>query len=259
MSAIDTALGRFSSISLAGANDVAELQTRVDRKYIVDEATLCDLLGALDPAMRVLEIDGARSCDYHSTYFDTEDFALYRAAIQGRRRRYKVRCRAYGAAGPCFLEVKAKGSRGVNVKTRIGCDRGDLESITLQGHDFIDSTTSVSGLASTLMPVLTTQYSRSTLIDAVSCTRLTFDRNLRCSDPARGDAVLDGFVVETKSARAPSAVDQWLWSHHVRPVKLSKFGTGLAATRPELPANKWHRLIARHWHTQPALRSAVTW
>ena len=59
--------------------------------------------------------------------------------------------------------------------------------------------------------------------------------------------MLDAIVVETKSAQAPSAADQWLWQHHVRPTKISKFGTGLAVLRPELPGNKWHRVIASHW------------
>ena len=258
MNRIDTAVARFEPISLAGANDVAALQTRVDRKYIVDHSTLTDLLAALDPAMRVLEIDGRYSCDYHSTYFDTADMALYRAAVQGRRRRYKVRCRTYGDAGPCFLEVKAKGPRGANVKSRIGYRRTEHDTISEQGHDFVEAITGDADLASTLLPVLTTQYSRSTLIDPVHRTRLTIDRSLRCTDDAGVEAVLDGFVVETKSARAPSEADQWLWQHHVRPTKISKFCTGLAAVRPELPANKWHRVLARHWQTQPCVLPTVT-
>ncbi len=55
----------------------------------------------------------------------------------------------------------------------------------------------------------------------------------------------------TSSARAPSVLDQWLWQHHVRPTKISKFCSGLAAINPDLPANKWHRIITRHWQTQP--------
>ena len=249
MNVVDEAIATFEPISLAGANDIAALQTRVDRKYLVDEDTLWQLLDAMNPALRVLEVDGEHSCDYSSTYFDTDDLALYRAAVQGRRQRYKVRSRTYGDAGPCFLEVKAKGRRGTNVKSRIDYCRLDNQAITPHGHDFVVSITG-GALASALRPVLTTEYTRSTLIDPTGQTRLTFDRQLRCTDKVGGAATLDAIVVETKSARAPSAADQWLWRHHIRPTKISKFCTGLAAIRPELPANKWHRVLARYWQTQ---------
>jgi hypothetical protein len=247
MSTVDHALTTFDPISLAGANDLAALQTRVDRKYLVDEHTLWGLLDAMTPTIRVLEIDDEQACDYRSTYFDTEDLALYRAAVQGRRRRYKVRSRAYGDAGPCFLEVKAKGPRGSNVKSRIDYGRRDGSTITPDGRRFIEEITGGRDLAPALRPTLTTEYARSTLIDPTDRTRLTFDRRLRCTDEAGNTAVLDAIVLETKSAQAPSAADQWLWQHHVRPTKISKFGTGLAALRPELSSNKWHRVIARHW------------
>ena len=252
MSTIDQALATFEPISLDGANEVAELQTRIDRKYLVDETTLWQLLDALAPTIRVLEIDGEHTCQYRSTYFDTEGLALYRAAVQGRRHRYKVRSRRYGATGPCFLEVKAKGRRGANIKSRIDYCGSDHDAITADGHDFVARVTGAHDLAASLRPVLATEYERSTLIDSGSRTRLTFDRRLRCTDETGGEAVLDAIVVETKSARAPSAADRWLWQHHRRPTRISKYCTGLAAIRPELPANKWHRVIARHWQTQSA-------
>lgn len=252
MNPVDHALATFEPISLDGANDIAALQTRVDRKYLVDEDTLWELLDALAPTTRVLEIDGEHSCAYSSTYFDTDGLALYRAAVQGRRIRYKVRSRSYGDAGPCFLEVKAKGRRGANVKSRIGYCRSHHCSITSAGHDFVEEVTGVRDLASSLQPVLTTEYARSTLIDPVTRTRLTFDRRLRCTAADGTIAVLDGVVVETKSAQAPSPADQWLWRHHVRPTKISKFCTGLAAVHPDLPANKWHRVLASHWQVVDA-------
>lgn len=258
MSSPDPALAMFEPISLDDANGIAHLQTRVDRKYVVDEATLGQLLEAFAPTLRILEITGERSCDYRSTDFDTEDFALYRAAVQGRRRRYKVRSRSYGETGPCVLEVKAKGRRGANMKSRIDYCRCDHRAITSHGHDFIEEITGRHDLASALLAVLTTEYERSTLIDPTSRTRLTIDRRVRCTDETRGTAVLDAIIVETKSARAPSSVDQWLWQHHVRPTKISKFGTGLAVIRPELPANKWNRIIARHWKTQPRTTAVLS-
>ena len=250
MKALDLALAELAPMSLGEANQTAELQTRVDRKYLVDETTLCALLDALAPRLRVLEIDGRHSCGYLSTYFDTNELSLYRAAVQGRRRRFKVRSRTYGNGGPSFLEVKAKGRRGENVKSRIDYCPHDHDTITAGASGFIDDVTGDHHLAAALIPVLTTEYERSTVIDIVSQTRFTFDRRLRCSDREGNTAVLDAIVLETKSSKGPSATDQWLWQHHVRPTKISKFCSGLAAMHPELRSNKWHRLITRHWHVE---------
>ncbi len=251
MNTHDEQLTAMSAITLEGANQVAELQHRVDRKYLLDPATLGELLASLPATARVLEIDGERSCRYRSTYFDTEDFALYRAAVQGRRLRWKVRSRRYGDTGPCFLEIKAKGRRGANAKSRIAYDRDDHDLITADGRAFVEQVTGDVRLGAALAPVLCTEYARSTVIDTDSRTRLTIDRHLRCSAMSRGDAVLDAIVVETKSAREPSPADRWLWQHHVRPTKISKFCTGLAAIHPELPGNKWHRVVARNWRCEP--------
>ncbi len=260
---LEDLLAPLAPISLTHANEVAQLQTRVDRKYIVDENTLLGLAAALSPTSRVLEVDRCRSCDYQSTYFDTPDLFLFHAAVQGRRQRCKVRSRQYGESGPCFLEVKTKGQRGTNVKTRIRYSRSHVGEITEQADTFIAKTSGDSFLARSLVPVLDTTYSRTTIIDVATSSRLTIDAELRCvareaigsnalEKPGR-TAVLNGYVVETKSEGGPSAADRWLWRRGVRPTKLSKFGTGLCVLRPDLPSNKWHRVISRHWTT------AVQW
>ena len=54
-------------------------------------------------------------------------------------------------------------------------------------------------------------------------------------------------IVETKSAGPPSDADRALWSLGHRPTRVSKFGTSLAALRPELPSNTWTRALGRPW------------
>ncbi len=98
-------------------------------------------------------------------------------------------------------------------------------------------------LPTRLTPALTTSYQRSTFVDPDSATRLTIDDNLVCTDWAGHSAALDATVVETKSSNAPSPTDRWLWARGVRPAKISKFCTGLAALHPELPSNKWRRAL----------------
>jgi len=63
-------------------------------------------------------------------------------------------------------------------------------------------------------------------------------------------------VVETKSAARASAADRLLWSLHHRPRVASKYGTGLAALRPDLPSNRW-RPALRIFPTAPTTGKAT--
>ena len=96
--------------------------------------------------------------------------------------------------------MKAKGGRGANVKSRIQCSRADRDGITPDGLDFVAGLVGDVELAAALRPVLTTDYTRITLIDPADRTRLTFDRQLRCTGTGGTSAVLDVIIVETKSA-----------------------------------------------------------
>lgn len=243
-----SAVERLSPISLAELNDAAGLQTRVDRKYILDTAGLVALVGDLAGRLAALDIDGRRSFGYESVYFDTAELECYRSAAHKRRRRFKVRTRTYLDSQTTMLEIKTRGPRNVTVKRR---QPHPYDSRTaLDGHaaSFVDTMTGRHGLASSLLPVLTTTYERLTLADLDDVARLTIDAGLRCASTNGPSVTLDRcFIVETKSSGSPSAVDRWLWEHGLRPEKLSKFGTGLAALDPSLPANKWHRTLQRHF------------
>lgn len=59
-------------------------------------------------------------------------------------------------------------------------------------------------------------------------------------------------IVETKSAGTPSAADRWLWEHHIRPTKISKYGLGVVCADQSQPTNRWHRTLRRLQTTNPA-------
>src|SRR5262245_37674668 len=111
-STVDT----MAPIELADLLSRAPLLTRVDRKYILPRWELPGLLAWLAPHAAVLEIDGRREFAYRSDYFDTPTWDSYRASAHRRRRRYKVRLRAYLDTGQHFTEVKTRGHRGTTVK-----------------------------------------------------------------------------------------------------------------------------------------------
>ncbi len=250
----DPAAGlELASCSLGQLEQVAALQTRRDRKYVIDGDLLAALLEWQQEHSLILTIDRRRAFDYSSVYFDTPDLGLFRAAAHGRRQRYKVRSRLYENAGSCVLEVKRKGFRGRTEKSRIEYRPADRAELTADGRNFIDRTVNRAGSGQRLGPVLTTAYRRSTLVDPKSGTRLTIDADLRCVDNRGATAALDGIVVETKSVGPPTPSDRWLWANGARPMKISKFCTGLAALHHELPSNRWHRAMA-HWNQKESKR-----
>ena len=241
-------VAHLAPISLEELNAAAALQERIDRKYILTEDQLADMLDALAGRFAVLDIDGRRSFGYQSMYFDTESFESYLGAAHRRRRRFKVRTRSYLDSQTTMLEVKTRGARGRTVKQRQQHDFDLSDALGDDGRKFVDDITGRDGLGQTLLPTLTSQYRRTTLVDLADVARLTIDSGLRCTDWASEEVRLSHRVVlETKSAGAPSAADRWLWSHGIRPEKISKFATCLAALHAELPSNKWHRTLTRHF------------
>ncbi|WP_010205756.1 VTC domain-containing protein [Salinibacterium sp. PAMC 21357] len=211
----------------------------------------------------MLEIDAEQHFDYESVYFDTPDSASYFLAAHPRRRRFKARTRSYLNSGDCYLEVKTKGSRGTTAKQRLPYSFDERNQLTAAGREYIGellNDASVAGIdTETMAPVLTTRYTRTTLFLPGSGSRCTIDSGLEWQ---RNDVGLDSaaelggaaelrfddtVIVETKSAGQASEVDRILWRMGHRPDRISKFATGLAALSPELPHNRWSRVLRRHF------------
>lgn len=227
----------------------AHLLTRVDRKYLLPAADLPALLGALPVEVRVLEIDRRREFAYWSGYFDTPGLSCYLAAARRRRRRFKVRVRGYLDTGGWFLEVKARSRRGVTDKRRVPyagdrcrLGRDDLARVeTMLGDGGIRPS---QPLPSSL--ALTTTYCRTTLFVPATASRVTIDTQLTWTLPdGTATHLPDQVIVETKSGRSASPIDRLLWSLNHRPCSVSKYCTGLAALRPDLPANHWRPVLRR--------------
>lgn len=248
-------------IGLDELTERAALMSRTDRKYLVPSRLVDDLVRALadtlDDGLQVLQIDGRRDFGYRSTYLDTARLESYRGAATGRRRRFKVRVRDYLDTGTSYLEVKTRGARGVAVKERVCRPAGTVErmpALSPEELDFLASRLAWSGPVGqealrSLAPALLTSYRRTTLLVADEGARVTLDHGLSWSLPAcsasRHAASLgDLVVVETKSGSRPGRADRLLWAAGARPVRLSKYATGLALTHA-LPANRWHRTLTR--------------
>ena len=268
----------WQSITLNDLNNKAAMQTRMDRKYIVDADYAASVLAELPAEASVLEIEGQREFAYDSVYFDTPNLVSYYAAATDRPDRFKVRTRSYLDTNTCFLEVKTEGERAMTVKERIPYSIDDRDKLTEQGRQYVNE--ALYGILDTpaieFEPVISTGYRRTTIYLPASeqnpvDSRLTIDRNLTWT-PLSDHALYAGVtrenyhghkvgveytipgtvIIETKSGTAPSVADKHLWRAGTRPVKISKFGTGLAALNPQLPSNKWHRIIERWMNLVPA-------
>jgi hypothetical protein len=245
---VTAGLEGFDVLSLAELDAVAALRTRTDRKYVVEPDRVAWMLAAIAGSARVLEINGLRTFEYESVYFDTPDFDSYMGTARRRRRRFKVRTRSYLDSADCAFEIKLRDHRGQTVKHRRPHDVRARERLTDEARAFLASFPTVAPIACDLAPTLRTSYRRSTLV--VGANRVTLDTELTCRRLGHSTQDASGLdrlvVVETKTSGPACPVDHLLWRMHVRPVPLSKYGTGLAALDRDLPANKWHRTLERH-------------
>lgn len=239
---------RFAAISLEQLISEAALQTRVDRKYVVSSDAAARVVGALDTGTRILDTNGIRDFRYETVYFDTPDLLSFRLAAQPRRRRFKIRSRTYVESRTAFLELKTRGARSATVKDRIGYRVSDRHLLTDEARGYAAEGLDAIGIdaarADDLSMRLTTRYRRATFVSSDGSARSTIDTALEWRDVSgRALATPDLTIIETKSGSAASDFDRALWHAGHRPVSISKYATGLAALHPDLPRNRWSRLL----------------
>ena len=255
-------------ISLHDLAQRAELLKRTDRKYLVPGTLVVEMVDFLgEIGAQALTIGGVQIFGYLSDYYDTSDFALYRAAATKRRRRFKLRSRVYLDSGMHFMELKTRSGRGQNVKDRLRLEdvctydfvngandpseplkRTDVvawASKLLQQRGVVASQREGFRTIMDLLPSSRSSYRRSTLC-LPDDSRLTIDQDLVLSGPGESSGFeVPKVVVETKSSGRTSDADRWLWSHGIRPSRVSKYAIGTAIVHPELPANRWHSTMSK--------------
>lgn len=262
--ALREAAGALPPISLPELLATAELQTRTDRKYFVPLDTFVTFTELMSQELVALDIGGTRLFDYESTYFDSADFVTFRAHVQRRRRRFKLRTRTYLDSGECMLEVKLEGRRAATVKHRVAYPMDRRHELTPEAREFLGRILEGAyGVAPPegLRPVMTTRYFRSTLACRSEPARLTCDVALVCDAAAPGAPAPGSrqvlrardqqVLVESKSVGG-SVADRMLREMGVRPISVSKYCVGLAGLHPELTSNPWRRTLRRHFELASA-------
>jgi hypothetical protein len=230
---------------------LAELQTRVDRKYFVPAALFRRLIAELADELRVLEIGGRRTFGYESVYFDTPQLTTYRAHLQRRRQRFKARTRTYTDSGLCMFEVKLTGARGETVKQRVPHPVEDSAELTDGARAHLRTALGQAyhqDLPPGMRPTLATTYRRTTFVSRTGESRLTCDVGLVCLN-VRHEVRDTGthVLVESKSSGRGSAPERILRELGVRPASVSKYCVGVAALHPDLPSNPWRQTLQRYF------------
>jgi hypothetical protein len=256
--AVAAAAASVDPISLKELNALAELQTRVDRKYFVPAALFQRLIAELAAELRVLDMGGRRTFGYESVYFDTPELTTYRAHLQRRRQRFKARTRTYTDSGLCMFEVKLSGTRGETVKQRVPHPVRHRAELTAGAMDHLYSTLGRAyqqALPPGMRPTLSTTYQRTSFVGRTGEFRLTCDVELVCRNGRHEVRDTGGYVlVESKSSGPGSAPDRILRELGVRPASVSKYCVGVAALHPELPSNPWRQTLQRYFEPRALAR-----
>jgi len=162
---------------------------RLELKYLIDEVTAAEIRAAVLPFCDPDPYNGRYGRGYYigSLYFDSPDFAFYRAKERRDHDRLKLRARVYDATGPVSLEIKRK--RGdVIWKQRAAVPRETFMDSVLGFGATVSGTSRqeqvLERFAGTFAkygaePKLMVEYEREAYASRMDAyARVTFDRNV---------------------------------------------------------------------------------
>ena len=238
---LTTDLIRFKSVNLEQINQ-AKLMNRVDHKFVMNRNDLFNLLPALYKNYFVLKIEGVFNHQYTSTYFDTHDLAMYHAHHNQRANRFKIRQRFYHTTGDAFLEIKRKDNKGVTHKSRIEV-ASVIDKIPYRNFDFVIGNSQYHPMA--LMPVMTNEFYRFTLVNKAMTQRVTVDTGLHFFQENNSVSLTDLVVTEVKSLRynMDTTIFNVLANYKIKPTGMSKYAVGMALLNPDLKQNLFKQKI----------------
>lgn len=230
-------LSRFKPTGLDQMHNVALLR-RIDTKYVLSEAQLCQALTQLTADYDVLEIEKRRLHHYQTLYFDTPDFELYHQHHDGWRDRYKVRTRVYVDSDLAFLEVKRKTNKDVTIKNRLQTPE-IITHIDGQANDFLH--TYFPQTTEALEPQLWNSFHRITLVSKHSVERLTLDIGLNFQ--ASGThALLPSVAIAEVKQEVFSLHSEFVGQMRVlgvRPMSFSKYCIGVSLFYDQVKHNNF--------------------
>jgi len=237
MTRLEEALTRFDPISLEEMSGI-RLMNRIDRKFVTTLPRLLRLLDMAQDDYYAQEIGGARNMRYSTTYFDTQDFDMFRVHQAGHCNRQKLRFRTYVSSQLQFMEVKTKNNHKRTKKKRIQVDDMDLGDPVKR--EFM--ATYLHYDADTLQPAISNAFDRITLVNKGKTERLTIDTGLTFHNLVTGNRLTlpEIVVIELKrDGLQYSPVLAMLRSLRIMPHGFSKYCMGSALTNDRLRVNRF--------------------
>ena len=235
-------LSGFNPISL-DAMDHVKLLDRIDTKYILYEDQVQECLSAISSHYSILVINGKAYHPYETLYFDTPEFNLYQMHHNGKRNRYKLRCRKYVNSGISYFEVKSKTNTDRTVKARMQI--ADIpETLTEQLNQYIYKHT--PGAFNNYVPSLRVFFDRITLVNKHANERLTVDLNLRYSNNGSEMKIQNVAIVEVKQEKHSASPFRELMKMERHPINyMSKYCLGVMCLNKGLKMNNFkQKMIA---------------
>lgn len=154
-----------------------KLMNRTDTKFVASIGQLHSFLLAVQGKYYIQEINGKRIASYHTTYFDTDDYQMYRMHHCGRTVREKIRVRTYMDSDDTFFEIKNKNNHGRTKKKRIS-----IEALETMHEEYDNIVPFMDKHAwyriEEVSPVIENWFNRITLVNFGKTERLTIDFNL---------------------------------------------------------------------------------
>jgi hypothetical protein len=231
----------FQPITLSEMDSV-RLLNRIDTKYILSLELLPYVLAEVQMHYKALDIRDERVFSYNSLYYDTPTNYMYLAHHNGRLYRYKIRFREYVSSKLCFLEIKYKSKGNRTVKHRTTIDAIETE-LSHDSKKYIARYTPFKD--GNLLPMISTEFSRITLVNNQLNERATIDLNLLFRKNGTIKETGNIVIIELKrdGAAKPSNLMKALGHYGIYPKGFSKYCIGRALIESDLKSNNFKERI----------------
>lgn len=227
---LESTLSLFNSIDLPKL-DSYSLINRFDRKYILPESIVNEILLELSAAYSVLDINGYRLLEYESDYLDTSDLRLYYAHHNGKSTRYKLRVRYYSATDDYYFEIKKKNNKSKTDKQRFRLESNRAKLGIMPNNEYF---TDLDITAEQVSQQLKVKYSRICLVNNHHPEKITIDIGLCFVNgktvPLPGIAIAE---IKTDKPNSHSQFADIMKSRRFYPSSVSKYCLGIHLCRPQ--------------------------
>jgi hypothetical protein len=251
VSHISNLISPYETVSLSEIQDVALLD-RQEKKYLLTEEKIFDILEKLPDLYQVLEIEGNRISRYETLYFDTRQYWMYLQHHNGKSNRFKIRSRHYESSNQNYFEIKEKKNSGRSTKTRIPTQKL-VTNIEPELMIFLKSCFPYD--AAGFIPQILNTYKRVTLVSKRHDERVTIDFNLAYRHNTQSLNLPGVVIIEVKTADREnhSPIQTILRKMRIQSTSFSKYCIGVSLLCPEVKHNhfrpkiRWLSEVASHY------------